>query len=125
MASSIAAAVQRKDIDAERQRFTLRFTRRTVPIMFSMMLVHAKDLLSSLGNPSRITVRISSNPSSRLRETPGYFHASREVAAQLFGFIGVVHLPSLAKHTADRGMQRWVQPLDDVASLVKLMPTSA
>jgi hypothetical protein len=53
LASSIAAAVQRKDIDAERQRFTLRFTRRTVPIMFSMMLVHAKDLLSSLGNPSR------------------------------------------------------------------------
>ena len=52
LASSIAAAVQRKAIDAERQRFTLRLTRRTVPIMFSMMLVHARDLLSSQSRPT-------------------------------------------------------------------------
>ena len=52
----MAAAVQRSAIDADRQRFTLRVTRRTVPIMFSMILVHARDRRSSLGNPSRITV---------------------------------------------------------------------
>ena len=35
MASNIAAAVQRSAIDAEFQCFTLRLTRRIVPIMFS------------------------------------------------------------------------------------------
>ena len=43
LASCMAAAVQRKAIEAERQRFTLRLTRRTVPIMFSIMLVHARE----------------------------------------------------------------------------------
>jgi hypothetical protein len=42
-ASFMAAAVQRKAIEDELQRFTLRVTRRTVPIIFSMMLVHAAD----------------------------------------------------------------------------------
>jgi hypothetical protein len=39
VASCMAAAVQRIAIEAERHRFTLRQTRRTVPITFSMMLV--------------------------------------------------------------------------------------
>src|SRR5271157_2220286 len=42
-ASSMAALVQRSAIDASCQRFTLRQTRRMVPIMFSMMLVQASE----------------------------------------------------------------------------------
>jgi hypothetical protein len=37
-------------MDAERQRFTLRLTWRTVPIMFSMMLVHARPELLQLAS---------------------------------------------------------------------------
>jgi len=43
LASCMAAAVQRKAIEGELQRFTLRVTRRTVPIMFSMMFVQASE----------------------------------------------------------------------------------
>jgi hypothetical protein len=46
----MAAAVQRIAIEAERQRFTLRHTRRTVPITFSIMLVQA----ASVAAPSAI-----------------------------------------------------------------------
>ena len=59
----MAAAVQRKAIEGELQRFTLRVTRRTVPIIFSMMLVQASERRNSAGRPSLLTVRISSNPS--------------------------------------------------------------
>jgi hypothetical protein len=45
------AAVQRSAIAALRQRFTLQQTRRTVPIMFSIKLVHAR------GRPRRVVVR--------------------------------------------------------------------
>ena len=62
-ASCIAAAVQRIAIEAERHRFALRQTRRTVLIAFSIMLVQASERRSSFGNPSRVTVRISSMPS--------------------------------------------------------------
>jgi hypothetical protein len=47
----MAAAVQRNAIEGELQRFTLRVTRRTVPIMFSMMFVQASERRSSDGNP--------------------------------------------------------------------------
>src|SRR5437899_2840271 len=67
----MAAAVQRKAIEADCQRFTFRLTWRTVPIIFSMMLVQASDRRSSVGRPRRLTVRISSNPSRMLLETPG------------------------------------------------------
>jgi hypothetical protein len=40
------------------------YTRRTVLMAFSMMLVQASERRSSFGNPSRVTVRISSMPSS-------------------------------------------------------------
>ena len=43
----MAAAVQRKAIEDELQRFTLRVTRRTVPIIFSMMLVQASERRNS------------------------------------------------------------------------------
>jgi hypothetical protein len=39
--------------------------------MFSMMLVQASERRSSAGNPSLLTVRILSNPSRMLFETPG------------------------------------------------------
>ena len=54
-ASSMAAVVQRRAIEASRQRLTLRQTRRTDPSMFSMMLVQARDRRSSLGSPSLTT----------------------------------------------------------------------
>ena len=50
------AAVQRNAIAAFRHRFTLRQTRRTVPIMFSIELVQASERLSFIGKPRRLTV---------------------------------------------------------------------
>src|SRR5665811_304557 len=67
----MAAAVQRKAIEDELQRFTLRVTRRTVPIIFSMMLVETSERRNCAGRPSLLTVRIQSNPSRMLFETPG------------------------------------------------------
>src|SRR6476661_5000033 len=59
----MAASVQRKAVEDELQRFTLRVTRCTVPIIFSMMLVQASERRNSAGRPrSLLTVRISSNP---------------------------------------------------------------
>src|SRR5262245_58822100 len=46
---------------AFRHRFTLRQTRRTVPIMFSIELVQASERLSFTGKPRRLTVSISSS----------------------------------------------------------------
>jgi hypothetical protein len=42
-ASSMAATLQRSAMPASCQRLTLRQTRRTVPVMFSMMLLQASD----------------------------------------------------------------------------------
>jgi hypothetical protein len=56
---------------AFRHRFTLRQTRRTVPITFSMELVQASERRSCAGSPRRLTVRISSIPSRMLPATPG------------------------------------------------------
>ena len=57
--------------------FTLRQTRRTVPIMFSIELVQATDRLSLRGSPRRLTVSISSSPSRMLPATPGASWSSR------------------------------------------------
>ena len=76
-ASCIAAAVQRIAIEAERHRFTLRQTRRTVLITFSIMLVQASERRSSFGNPSRVTVRISSMPSRIEPATPDQSRSRR------------------------------------------------
>lgn len=73
----LAAPVQRKAIDGERQYFTFRQTRRTVPMTFSMILVQASDCRSSGGNPSHVTVSISSSPSSIDAETPFQSFSSR------------------------------------------------
>src|SRR3981081_1337287 len=56
-ASCIAAAVQRNAIEADRHRFTLRQTRRTVLMTFSTLVVQASARRSSFGRPSRMTVR--------------------------------------------------------------------
>src|SRR5437764_13224750 len=64
------AAVQRNAIAAFRHRLTLRQTRRTVPIMFSIELVQASERLSAPGRPRRLTVSISSSPSRMLAATP-------------------------------------------------------
>ena len=72
----MAAAVQRKAMDAERQRFTLRQTRRTVAIIFSTMLVQASERRSSFGKPNRVTVRklahlvLSARAHARARRVP-------------------------------------------------------
>ena len=55
------AVVQRNAMSAFRHRFTLRQTRRTVPIMFSMLLVQASERRSCVGRPRRLTVSISSS----------------------------------------------------------------
>ena len=105
----MAAAVQRKAIEGELQRFTLRVTRRTVPIIFSMMLVQASERRNSAGRPSLLTVRISSNPSRMLFETPGASRSKAlgEIADQLLRLLGVVEFPGLAQRAPDRGMQSW------------------
>ena len=56
---------------AFRHRFTLRQTRRTVPIMFSIELVQASERRSFAGSFRRLTVSISSSPSRMLAATPG------------------------------------------------------
>src|SRR5262244_2437463 len=66
-----AGGVQRNAIAAFRHRFTLRQTRRTVPIIFSIELVQASERLSFTGKPRRLTVSISSSPSRMLAATPG------------------------------------------------------
>ena len=72
----MAAAVQRNAIEDELHRFTLRVTRRTVLIIFSMMLVQARERRSSRGRPSRLTVSISSSPSRTEAPTPGASRSS-------------------------------------------------
>ena len=100
----MAAAVQRKAIEDELQRFTLRVTRRTVPIIFSMMLVQASERRNSAGRPSLLTVRISSNPSKMLFQTPGgvALHALGEIADQFLRFRRIVEFPGLC-FGANRG----------------------
>ena len=67
----------RSAIAALRQRFTLRQTLRTVPIMFSIALVQASERRSGVGSLRRATVSISSRPSRRLAATPGACCSSR------------------------------------------------
>jgi hypothetical protein len=51
----MVAPVQRGAIEGERQYFTLRQTRHSVPMRFSMMSVQARERRSSAGRPSRVT----------------------------------------------------------------------
>jgi hypothetical protein len=53
------AAVQRNAIAAFHHRFTLRQTRRTVPIMFSIELVQASEAIYAPSHPWRLGPRLS------------------------------------------------------------------
>src|SRR5207342_2559874 len=77
VASIMPAAVQRSAMLAFRHRFTLRQTRRTVPITFSIELVQASERRSFAGSFRRLTVSISSRPSRMLAATPGASWSSR------------------------------------------------
>src|SRR3954471_19376053 len=77
LASIMPAAVQRRAIEASRQRFTFRVTWRIVPFMFSMMLVQASERRRSWGRPSRTNHRISSSPSRMVAEMPGQSFSRR------------------------------------------------
>src|SRR3954447_25267586 len=86
LASIIPAAVQRKAIEASRQRFTLRVTCRMVPFMFSMMLVQARERRRSVGRPRRTTHRISSSPQDGGGDAgPLLVQPPRQVPDQLLG----------------------------------------
>src|ERR1700758_4110804 len=116
------AAVQRNAIAAFRHRFTLRQTRRTVPIMFSIELVQASERLSFTGKPRRLTVSISSSPFEDASGDTGRLlvKPTGEIAQQPLGFSGIVELPSLPERPAYRRMQRLGQPLDHVAGFMNL-----
>src|ERR1700684_3531646 len=98
----MAAAYHRNAIEGELQRFTLLVTRRTVPIMFSMMLVQASERRSSAGRPSLLTVRISSNPSRRLFETPGASRSRRRARLRISFSAFAASLSSQAWRNARR-----------------------
>ena len=116
------AAVQRNAIAAFRHRFTLRQTRRTVPIMFSIELVQASERLSFIGKPRRLTVSISSSPSSPAclaailvsvfltirNEASAARSFTRAIAAQKSGFLAGEITPAYAILDEDvlRRMQR-------------------
>src|SRR5262245_13301379 len=108
------AAVQRNAIAAFRHRLTLRQTRRTVPIMFSIELVQASERLSFTGKPRRLTVSIR-------RALRGCWWRHRAPAGQADRRdCATAELPSLPKRPAYRRMQRLGQPLDQVAGFMNL-----
>src|SRR3954468_21053253 len=71
-ASRYADAIQRSTICGSRQRQILSVTRRTAPLGFSMMLVVHKQRISAGVSLRRLTVKVSSSPSSRLAAASGY-----------------------------------------------------
>src|SRR3954452_22937834 len=113
------AAVQRKAIEASRQRFTLRVTCRMVPFMFSMMLVQARERRRFLGRPRRTTHRISSRPSRMVAAMPGHSLSSRRARFRI-SCSALLHLPGLPESLAPRGMRLLRQTLGDVPGLVNL-----
>src|SRR3954469_6900644 len=111
------AAVQRKAIEASRQRFTLRVTCRIVPFMFSMMLVQASERRRSLGR--RTTHRISSIPSRMVAAMPGHSLSSRRARFRI-SCSALLHLPGLPESLAHTGLRLLGQTLGNVPGLVDL-----
>jgi hypothetical protein len=73
--SSIPAAVQRRHISPDCQRFTLRLVRRTVPIMDSIGFVLREGLqetltLTRLGVRGKLKNTLQSPPTSRASPSP-------------------------------------------------------
>ena len=83
----MAAPAQRRAIEGERQYFTFRLTRRTVPMTFSMMFVQASERRSSGGSPSFVTVSISSSPSRIEAATPAWFKTGLFWVTQTIGIL--------------------------------------
>src|SRR5437016_10383485 len=115
------AAVQRNAIAAFRHRFTLRQTRRTVPIMFSIELVQASERLSIIGKPRRLTVSISSSPSRMLAATPRASGSSlRARLRKSRSALSASSSSQACRCLAHHGMQRLRQAPDYIAGLVNL-----
>src|SRR6202171_2278115 len=117
----MAAPAQRRAIEGERQYFTFRLTRRTVPMTFSMMFVQASERRSSGGSPSFVTVSISSSPSRIEAETPSQsFSRRRARLRRSVGLAGVVQLPCLSQHAPHLCVHRFRQAVHDVACFMYL-----
>src|SRR3954467_3044267 len=114
-ASKYAAAIHRSTICGSRQRHILPVTRRTAPFGFSMMLVVHKQRISAGVSLRRLTVKVSSSPSSKLAgvrilllQPLGLLSQSGH-AFLLGKFVGCVH------HTLGLRTRGLGQPLGDVA----------
>src|SRR3984893_11694082 len=104
----MAAPAQRRAIEGERQYFTFRLTRRTVPMTFSMMFVQASERRSSGGSPSFVTVSISSRDRGG-NALPVLFEMPGKVAKKRLGLAAVVQLPCLPQHAPHLCMNRFRQ----------------
>src|SRR5215210_501443 len=80
-ASSMPAAVQRRHISPEDQRFTLRDERRTHSIMDSQGFVEERVALSAPETPRRFTVSVSASPSRSDAAAPGCERSSSHARA--------------------------------------------
>ncbi len=70
-ASSIPAAVQRRHMSPDCQRFTLRDVRRTMSIIDSIGFVEDSVFFRRPRIPRRVSVRVSSSPSRERRGRAG------------------------------------------------------
>src|SRR6266536_3158123 len=75
-ASARPAAVQRMRMSPERQRLTLRWVSRTVPIIDSMGFVEQSVRLSAPLTPRRVSVSVSSSPSLSDPAASGWLRSS-------------------------------------------------
>src|ERR1700737_1110340 len=116
----MAALAQRRAIEGERQYFTFRLTRRTVPMTFSMMFVQASERRSSGGSPSFVTVSISSSPSRIEAETPSQSFSRCRARLRRSVSAGVGQLPGLPQHAPHLCMHRYRQAVHDVACFMYL-----
>ena len=87
----MAAPVQRRAIEGERQYFTFRLTRRTVPMTFSMMFVQASERRSSGGSPSFVTV-VEPFQDRGGNALPVLFEMPGKVAKKCLGLAGIIEL---------------------------------
>src|SRR5271166_6233251 len=106
----------------ERQRFTFWQARRTVPITFSIMLAQASERPQLLrqSKPSDSKNLVDAFQDRAGDPGPVSFETLGEIADQLFGLVGVIQLPCLSQHAPHRSVQRFGQPLHNVAGLVDL-----
>jgi hypothetical protein len=77
-----------------RHRFTLRQTRRSLPIMFSIELVQTSGHCSSIGRSRRMTVRSRRGLRRSLRGNPGclLLEPAGEIARQALGLVSIIEV---------------------------------